>query len=75
MVDSSLLDTAVRACEERPGVPTNVDREKWPIQLLTVPSSNGDLFCGRRILIVCSTLGNWAPPVPLCIQKIMLLYL
>ena len=69
MVDSSLLDTAVRACEERPGVPTNVDREKWPIQLLTVPSSNGDLFCGRRILIVCSTLGNWAPPVPLCIQE------
>ena len=69
MVDSSLLDKAVRACEERPGVPSFVDREKWPIQLLTVPSSSGVSFCGRRILIVCSTLGNWAPPVPLCIQE------
>ena len=69
MVDRSLLDIAVRACEKKPGVPRNVDRDKWPIQLLTVPSSNGDLFSGRRILIVCSTLGNWAPPVPLCIQE------
>ena len=69
MVDIALLDTAVSACEQRPGVPTNVDTDKWPIQLLTVPSSSGVSFCGRRILIVCSTLGNWAPPVPLCIQQ------
>ena len=68
MVDSFLLDKAVRACEERPGVPAYVDRDKWPIQLLTVPSSNGS-FRGRRILIVCSTLGNWTPPVPQCIQQ------
>ena len=69
MVDPSMLDEAVKACKERPGVPTNVDEDKWPIHLLMKPSSDGASFLGRRILIVCSTLGNWAPPLPSCIQQ------
>ena len=69
MVDNALLDRAVRGCEAKPGVPRTVDQNKWPIQLLAVSSSEGFSLCGRRILLVCSTLGNWAPPVPLCIQE------
>ena len=69
MVDFIDLDRAVKACKENPGVPTNVDRDKWPIQLLFLPYSNATSLRGRRILIVCSTLGNWTPPVPKRIQE------
>ena len=58
MIDIGLLDTAVNVCEQNPGVPTNVDTDKWPIHLLTMPSSSAASFCGRPILIVCSTLGK-----------------
>jgi hypothetical protein len=70
MVDGASLRKCLNRCYEDQGVPHTLDKDDWPLELIlydATKASNSmeEALHDRRIVIVCSTLGNWCPALPL----------
>jgi hypothetical protein len=64
------LRSCLQRCFGQQGVPHSLDKNDWPIELIVCeagsPSNSVEqALQDRRIVIVCSTLGNWCPALPL----------
>jgi hypothetical protein len=70
MVDGATLGKCLHRCYEDQGVPHTLDKDDWPLELILYDATNEsnsmqEALRDRRIVIVCSTLGNWCPALPL----------